>query len=385
MLKSFKYRLYPNGKQKVLLSKHLGACKLIFNLALETKTTAYSSAGVNLSRYTLQEQLVDLKEEYAWLYEINAQSLQSVLMHLDIAFSRFFKGLGKFPKFKKRGDQPSFQCPQGASIKGGRLKLPKFKEGIKIVLHRPFEGKIKTVTISRTPTGKYFASILVDDNAPLPTKAPLSSETTIAADVGLKTFATLSDGREYENPKYLKRALNRLKLLQKRASKKQKGSANRKKANLAVSKLHEKIANQRKDFLHKFSHDLTKNFDTVIVENLNVAGMVKNHILAQAISDVSWSTGLNMLKYKAEWRGKTYHEIGRFDASSKIHNKCGYLHKDLTLADRTWVCPKCGGTVERDINAALNIKQFGLIHLGVEQPLKPVELPTLVVTMKQEG
>lgn len=386
MLKAFKYRLYPTKSQEVLLSKHFGACRFVYNLALETKTAAYSSAKINLSRYDLQVQMKELKEDCEWLKEINAQSLQSELMHLDAAYSKFFKGLASFPKFKRRGSRQSFQCPQSSKIKGDKLSLIKFPEGIRIALSRPFEGEMRTVTISKTPTNKYFASVLVQDNKEVPKKAAIKEETTIGIDLGIKAFAALSDGSRYENPKYLKRSLKRLKMLQQRASKKVKGSSNRKKANLKVALLYEKITNQRKDFLHKFSDAITKQYDTICVENLNIAGMVKNHNLAQAVSDVGWSAGLDMLKYKSEWRGKTYHEIGRFDPSSKLHSKCGYLNKELTLSDRTLVCPKCGETVDRDMNAAENIKLFGLIHLGVGIPnFKSVELATLVATMKQES
>lgn len=385
MIKAFKYRIYPTKEQEILLSKHFGACRFIYNLALETKMAAYSSAKVNLSRYDLQVQMKELKQDCEWLNEINSQSLQTELMHLDGAYLKFFKGLAKFPKFKSRHDKQSFQCPQNVFIRDGKLVLPKFKAGVKISLSRLFEGEIRTVTISKTPTNKYFASILVQDNKVIPGKQPIKEDTTIGIDLGIKTFAALSDGQQYDNPKHLKKALKRLKMLQKRASKKVNGSNNRKKANLKVALAHEKVANQRKDFLHKFSDVITKQYDTICVENLNISGMVKNHNLAQSINDVGWAAGLDMLKYKAEWRGKTYHEIGRFDASSKLHGKCGYLNKQLTLADRTWLCPKCGEVVDRDKNAADNIKTFGLNYLGVERPdIKPVEIPTLVESMKQE-
>lgn len=384
MLKAFRYRIYPNKEQRVLLSKHFGACRFIYNLALETKMAAYSSARVSLNRYDLSKQLSELKKECEWLNEINSQSLQTELMHLDGAYLKFFKGAG-FPKFKNKYDPQSFQCPQSVKLKDDKLHLPKFKTGIKIVLCRQFEGEIRTVTISKATTNKYFASILVQDNKPIPKKKKVKDATTIGIDVGISTFATLSNGQEYENPRHLKKALKRLKMLQKRASKKQKGSKNRKKANLRLAIQHEKVTNQRKDFLHKFSDSITKNFDTICVENLNVAGMIKNHNVAQAINDVGWSMGLDFIKYKAEWRGKTYQEIGRWDASSKLHGKCGYLNSELKLSDRVWVCPKCGETVDRDKNAADNIKQFGLTILGVGSPdFKPVELPTLVATMNQE-
>ena len=386
MLKAFKYRIYPNKEQEILLSKHFGSCRFIYNLALETKTAAYSSARINLSRYELQVQMKELKQECEWLKEVNSQALASELMHLDAAYLRFFKGLSSFPRFKNKYDKQSFQCPQSVKLKDGKLWLPKFKTGINIVLSREFAGELRTVTISKTTTNKYFASILVQDNKPVPKTKKIKESTAIGIDLGIKTFAALSDGTQYENPKHLKKALKRLKMLQKRASKKQKGSSNRKKANLKVALAHEKVANQRKDFLHKFSDAITKQFDAICVENLNIKGMVKNRNLAQAVSDVSWSAGLDMLKYKSEWRGKTYLEIGRFDPSSKLHNNCGYLNNELTLADRTWVCPKCGESVNRDINAALNIKQFGLSSLGMGRPnVKPAEIPTLVGSMKQEN
>lgn len=379
-----KYRIYPNEQQKVLLAKHFGACRFIYNLALETKIAAYSG-GASLSRYDLQFQLKDLKTECEWLNEINSQSLQSELMHLDSAYLKFFKGLARFPRFKSKSDKKSFQCPQNAIIENELLWLPKFKSGIKIILHRPVNGILKTATISQTTTGKYFVSFVVKNDLEIPDKAPVNSDSTVGIDVGLKTFAVLSDGKVYANPKHLKASLKRLKVLQKRASKKKKGSNNLKKANLKVGLLHEKITNQRSDFAHKFSDAITKQYDTICVENLNIAGMVKNHKLALSINDAGWSTALDLLKYKSEWRGKNYHEIGRFDASSKIHNKCGFLNKELNLSDRLWLCPKCGEMVDRDKNAAINIKVFGLnFFSGTEQPVEPAESPTLVGTLKQE-
>lgn len=384
MLKAFKHRIYPNKKQIILLEKHIGACRFLYNLALETKISAYSS-GVNISRYDLQVQLKDLKNECVWLKDINSQSLQTELMNLDGAYLKFFKGLSKFPNFKRKTEKQSFQCPQNVSIEGNKLWLPKFKTGIPIVQHRLFEGETRTVTISRTSTGKWFASILVKDMIDIPAKKPIKEITSVGIDLGIKTFAVLSDGKEYENPKYLRNSLTRLKVLQRRVSRNKKGSANRKKAVKRLAIIHEKVTNQRKDFLHKFSDAITKQYDTICVENLNVYGMVKNHKLALSINDVGWSMGLDFLKYKCEWRGKIYHEIGRFDASSKIHNKCGYINKELTLKDREWSCPKCGEIVFRDKNASMNIRDFGLNHLGSERAVEPVELLTLVGAMKQEA
>ena len=385
MIKAYKYRIYPNTEQQTLINKHIGACRFLYNLALETKMGAYAVYKKNLSRYDLQVQLKDLKKECEWLKEINSQSLQTSLMNLDAAYLKFFKGLADFPNFKKKHQGQSFQCPQSVTIEDNKLWLPKFKAGINIKQHRLFTGIIRTVTVSKTTTNKYFASILVEDEKQTPTKKTIKEKTSVGIDVGIKTFAVLSNGDEYDNPKHLKNAISRIKVLQNRASKKKKGSANRKKANLRIAIQHEKITNKRKDFLHKTSSAITKQFDTIIVEDLNINGMIKNHKLAQSISDVGWGNFAIYTKYKSEWRGKNYLTIGRFEPSSKLHNKCGYLNKELTLKDREWLCPKCGEMVLRDLNAAINIKNFGLTKSGAVRSKVPVELLTLVRTMKQEA
>lgn len=387
VLKAYKFRLTPNNEQKTLLNKHIGACRFIYNLALETKTLAYSSAAKNLNRYDLQLQLKDLKEDCGWLKEINSQSLQTELMHLDAAYLKFFKGAG-FPKFKKKSGKQSFQCPQNVSIENNKIWLPKFKTGINIIQHREFFGELKTVTITKTPTDKYYASILVDDNKELPKKLIVSKESSVGIDLGIKTFAVTSDKKEYENPKYLKKQLERIKSLQKKLKRTRKDSINRKKKIKIIAKKHEKIANQRKDFLHKVSNEITNQYNTLFFENLNVKGMVKNHKLAQSISDASWGNFTKYTKYKCDWKGKNFFEIGRFEPSSKIHNNCGYFNKELNLSDREWVCPKCNKKVLRDVNASLNIRDFGLLNYkksGTERSKELVELPTLVGALKQEA
>lgn len=387
MLKAFKYRICPTTQQAQLLNKHFGAVRFVYNLALETKTFAYSTKQVNISRFQLNTQLADLKKECVWLKEVNSQSLQSALVNLDSAYSLFFKGVAEFPTFKKKHGKQSFQCPQNVTVdfKSGTIDLPKFKESIKAVLHRPFVGMVKNVTISRTPTNKYFASVLVETNKVKPQPKPISRDTSVGIDLGIKAFATLSDGTEYANPKHLDQSLTRLNVLQRRASRKKKGSNNRKKANKRVARLHEKIANHRKDFLHKVSDAITKQYDTIVLEDLAVSNMVRNHKLARSISDAGWSGFKSMLEYKADWRGKNVVTIGRFEPSSKLHNTCGYIHKDLTLSDREWVCPNCGEVVMRDVNAAINILHFGLLKdTAMERRVGPVESPTLVGTLKQE-
>ena len=392
MLKAYKYRISPSPTQVELLSKHFGAVRFLYNLALETKTFAYSTKQVNISRFQLNAQLTDLKKECVWLKEVNSQSLQSALVNLDSAYSQFFKGFADFPTFKKKHRKQSFQCPQNVVVdfKAGTIDLPKFKEPIKAVFHRRFTGSVRTVTISCTPTGKYFASILVDTAVEKPVTQPVDRATAVGVDLGIKTFAVLSDGSQYANPKHLNQSIERLKVLQRRASRKKKGSKNRKKANKKVAVLHEKIANQRKDFLHKASDAITKRYDTIVLEDLAVGNMVKNpggepHKLARSISDAGWGMFRQLVEYKADWRGKNVLTIGRFEPSSKLHNSCGHINKDLLLSDREWTCPNCGQLVMRDMNAAINILNFGLLkHSGMERAGVPVESPTLVGTMKQE-
>ncbi len=240
------------------------------------------------------------------------------------------------------------------------IKLPKIKQPIKAKLHRKFEGKLKTATVSRNSTGKFYISILVDNSIELPEKQHFDDNSTLGIDVGITHFAILSNSEKIDNPKYLKNSIQRLNILQKRMSKKQKGSKNKVKARFAVSKLHEKISNQRVDFLHKTSSKLISENQAVAIETLNISGMLKNHCLAQSISDVSWSMFFNQLEYKAEWYGKTLLKIGQFEPSTKICNVCGFHNKDLTLKDREWQCPDCNSNHDRDINASINIKKFAL-------------------------
>lgn len=345
----------------------------MFNLALETKNAAYISAKHSYSAFDLVKQLPELKKELPWLKEVNSQSLQQSIQNMDIAFKKFFKGAG-FPKFKsKHKGKQSFSIPQNVIIDNDLLIIPKFKEGIKMSLHRQTKGTIKSATISVTPTGKYFVSVLCDTKEELPTKTPIKENTTIGIDLGIKFFAITSDGEMFDNPKYLRKAQSKLKYVQRKYSK-HKGK--RTKQRLAL--LHEKVVNKRKDFLHKTSTKLIRENQTICLEDLAVSNMLKNHNLAQAISDVSWSTFVTMLEYKADWYGKNILRIGRFAPSSKTCNCCGYINKELTLKDREWTCPKCNSILDRDVNAAINIKSFALKNIlsGTDRKNQG-ELPTL--------
>lgn len=382
MFRAYKYRLCPTDSQKELISKHIGSSRFIYNLALETKTTAYLGNKVNLSRYDLQKQVVDLKKECEWLKEVNSQSLQAALLNLDTAYSKFFKGAG-FPKYKsKHKGAQSFSIPQNVLVKDDLLIIPKFKEGVSIVLHKEIKGTIKSATISITPTNKYFVSILVDTNQETPIKGPIKENTAIGIDLGIKSFLVTSNGLEIENPKNLRKAQSKLKYVQRKYS---KHKGRRTKKRLAL--LHEKVVNKRKDFLHKTSIKLISENQTICIEDLAVSNMVKNHNLAQAIVDVSWSTFVTMLEYKADWYGRNILKIGRFTPSSKTCNCCGYINKELTLKDRSWTCPKCNSVLDRDVNASINIKSFALKNnLSGEHTLKNRnELPTLVGVLTYEA
>jgi putative transposase len=381
MFRAFKYRIFPTEPQKELIAKHIGHSRFVFNLALETKNAAYISAKHSYSAFDLVKQLPELKKECPWLKEVNSQSLQQSIQNMDIAFKKFFKGAG-FPKFKSkhRGKQ-SFPIPQNVIVDNDLLIIPKFKEGIKISLHRPTQGTIKSATISVTTTGKYFVSILCDTKEDIPTKAPITENTTIGVDLGIKDFAITSEGEVFENPKYLRKAQSKLKYVQRKYSK-HKGKRTKKK----LAKLHEDVVNKRKDFLHKVSTQLIRENQTICLETLAVKNMVKNHNLAQAISDVSWSTFVTMLEYKADWYGKNILRIGRFAPSSKTCS-CGVINKDLKLSDRVWTCKSCGTTHDRDILAANNIKSFALKNnLSGEHTLKNQdELLTLVKVLTPEA
>ena len=382
MFKSLKYRLYPTNSQKELISKHIGSSRFVYNLALETKTTAYLGNKHNFSPFDLIKQLPDLKKECEWLKDVNSQSLQQSIQNMDIAFKKFFKGSG-FPKYKsKHRGNKSFAIPQNVSVKDNRLIIPKFKEGIEIILHRSINGKIKSATISITPTGKYFVSILTDTNTQVPDKYIITKENTIGIDLGIKNFAITSEGELFENPKNLRKIQSKLKYAQRKYSKK-KG----KRTKQYIALLHEKVVNKRKDFLHKISTKLIRENQTIAIEDLNISGMLKNHNLAQAISDVSWSTFVSMLEYKAEWNGNNIIKIGRFAPSSKTCSCCGNINKELKLKDREWVCNNCNSILDRDINASINIKNFALKSiLSGEHTLKNQgKLPTLVGALTLEA
>lgn len=388
--KGFKYRLYPNKEQRELLAKHFGCARYIYNWGLNQKIKAYETEKKFENFISLGAKLPELKNELPWLKEVNSQSLVNALKNGDNAFKRFFKEKTGFPKFKsKKQRRDSFHAPQFGRVDFEKrtISVPKLKD-IPAVLSREFEGKIKTITIRRTPSGKYFASILVETNEEFPQKPTISKNRTVGIDVGIKDYAVISNGERVDNPKYLRKSQDKLSIAQYKMSKKVKGGSNREKQRTKVARLYERITNQRNDFLHKLTHKLTHDnqVSSIVIEDLSVKNMLKNHCLAKSISDASWSRFFEFLAYKCDWYGKNLITIGRFEPSSKLCT-CGVVNKELKLSDREWTCSECGVEHDRDLLAAQNIKRFGLLkqnkkNIGWEAPeLTPLESASLEASM----
>jgi len=368
MLKSFKFRIYPDEEQKQQIHKTFGCARFVYNYYLNKKIELYKNEGKSLSKIDCNNHLNrELKKEFEWLKDVDKFSLTNSIFNLDSAFQKFYKDKNGFPKFKsKKNNRQSYTTNiTGNNIEvdfeNNKIKLPKLK-WVKAKVHRMFQGQIKSATISKTLSEKYFVSILVDTNIePLPKSANI-----IAFDLGIKEFIVDSNDNHIDNPKTLYKYEKKLARLQRKLSKKQKGSKNRNKARIKVVRLHEKIANLRKDFLHKLSSKMINENQVIISEDLQVKNMLKNHKFAKAISDVSWSEFTRQLEYKAKWYGRIYHKIDKWFASSQTCNECGNINKEVKqLSIREWVCSECGSIHQRDENAAKNILNRGLMELGL--------------------
>jgi putative transposase len=363
MYKAYKYRIYPTREQETLLTKSFGCARWFWNYALNLCQETYKATGKGLTRGYIQGLLPALKKEYEWLTEPYSQCLQVVALNLSTAYKNFFDKRAMLPKFKSKHGRQSISYPQNVKFDGDKINLPKIGL-VHCQRHRDFEGDIKTVTVSRNPDGKHFVSVLVDDGKADPELVPVDK--AIGIDVGLTHFAITSDGSKFGNPKFFVKHQRNLKRKQQKLSKKKKGSQNRKKERLVVAKVHAKIARCREDFLHKLSRKIVNENQVIAVENLNIKGMVKNHNLAKAISDVGWGMFCTMLKYKAESEGKQYIEIDRWFPSSKTCHVCLNRVDNLTLDVRAWTCKHCGTHHDRDVNAAINIRNEALriLRLG---------------------
>lgn len=362
--KTYKFRLEPNTEQKALLAKHFGSVRFVYNYFLSERKHQYDETHKSDNYYEQAKKLTELKKdgEHLWLKEINSQTLQHTLRHLETAYVNFFRGNAKFPKFKSKKSKNSFSVPQFVELKNSKVYFPKFKEGIKVRQHRELVGKINSATISLTTTGKYYVSLLTEQiYEPIP-----KNNKNVGIDLGIKDFVITSDGKTYKNHRYTKKYQRRLSIAQKHLSRKQYGSNGYEKQRLKVAKIQEKIANSRHDNLHKISLDLIRKYDIICVEDLNVKGMIRNHKLAKQIQDCSWGTFILYLKYKADINNKQVVKIDRFYPSSQTCNECGYIYSGVKeLSVREWQCPNCGITHNRDINAAKNILKEGLRNISV--------------------
>lgn len=361
--KAFQFRLYPTMEQKQMLASFFGQSRFVYNFFLRKRIDYYTSnkgkEKQSLDYHDTSKMLTKLKQQpiTAWLKESNSQSLQQSLRHLDNAYNNFFNNGFKFPNFKKKCGRQSFSVPQFFSINVNmkQLRIPKMSP-IKIILHRIIEGQMKSVVISKTPSGKYFASILCEIKKVVKLK---KSGNKIGIDLGLKSFVVTSQGENIDHPKFLKISEEKLKFFQRHLSRKVKDSNNRNKIRLKIARIHEKISNQRKDFLHKLSNRLISENQAIFAEDLNVKGILTNHCLAKSVSDSGWSEFIRQIKYKSEWNGVYFGQVDRFFPSSRRCFSCGWVNESLSLNDREWTCQSCGQIISRDFNAAQNILLFG--------------------------
>jgi putative transposase len=367
MKKAYKYKINPTYKQQQQLLQTFGCARFIYNWGLDKKIKAWTSEHKTISYFEFAKELTVLKKikGYEWLKNVPNECLQQSLRNLDNAYTQFFKAKKGFPKFKskrKSKDCSKYLNAVKFDFDNWKVRVPKCG-WVKLCYNKSFDlssCKIGTLTVSRDKCGEFWCSILVEDNKPQKSKAKIFKGTSVGIDLGIKDYAILSDGTKYSNPKYYERNILKLKVLQHKFARTVKGSNHHEVMRLKVARQYRKITNMHMDFLHKLTTDLVRHYDTICLESLNVEGMLKNHHLALAIQSASWSEFVRQLKYKAEWEGKNIIFIGRFEPSSKTCSKCGYINRELTLNDRKWICPICGERHDRDVNAAINIKNFAL-------------------------
>lgn len=356
---TYKFRIYPNKGQQELIEKTFGCCRFVYNQILDTKIKLYQNENKSLTYYDTCKMLPNLKQEYEWLKEVDATALQNSLFNLDKAYKNFFEKRSRFPKFKsKKNSNCCYTTRQLASIKLFDKHIQVSKVGkIKCKFSKQVEGKISLVTVRKTPSKKYYVSILVEKDEFKPFE---KTGSVVGIDLGIKDFCITSDRLKYSNPNFLRKSEDQLIRCQRKLSRKSRGSNNYNKQRIKLAKIYEKISNQRTDFLQKLSTSLVKDYDIICTETLKVNNMLKNHNLAKSISDCSWSSFVNMLEYKSLWYDRDIRKIDTFYPSSKLCSNCGYKFEGLTLDIRAWTCPSCQTKHDRDVNAATNILYNGL-------------------------
>ena len=369
-LVTYRFRIFPTTEQESFLAQQFGSTRFIYNYLLSNRITQYKEHNLS-SSYNKDAKLIqELKQlpEYSWLKYTNSQSLQASAKNLDTAYQRFFKHQSKYPRFHKKKNKQCVKIPQHFHVQNNILYIPKLKTGIKIGIHRLMPALPQYLHISKEPSGKYYCSFLCEKEVkPLP-----KNENIVGIDLGIKYFAITSHGEVIDNPKFSKVSEHKLKKEQRKLSRKKKGSIRRNKQRINVAKIHEHIKNQRKDFLHKISKTVINENQVIIVEDLKVKNMIRNHCLAKAIQDCSWSEFVSMLEYKAKWYGRTFHRVNTFFPSSKMCYYCKSKYKDLSLAERSWRCPDCGRVNDRDLSAAFNIRDEGIRELLAELAMSGV-------------
>ena len=384
MLKAIKIRIYPTPEQVGFINKQLGCCRFVYNACLAYRKDAYEADRASISSSQSINYIVSLKSQYDWLKEVHSKVLQQSVRDMNKAYDNFFKLHSGYPKFKsKKDNHQSCRFPKDAfiGIRGNRIDLIKSLKDIHFKCSvndekylNKNQDKVSSLTLSKTPSGKFYLSVLIDK----PNKTLKQVDGVIGIDLGIKDFVITSDGEVFENLHFKKSEVIKLKKLQRSLSRKKDGSNNKNKARIKLAKSYEKITNRKTNYLHYVANQLLNENQVIVMEDLNIKGMMKNHKLAESICEMNFGEFRRMLEYKASWYGRKLVFINRFYPSSKRCNHCGYINKNLRLSDRQWICPKCGSVIERDYNAALNILDEGIRLIGLSSPeFTLVDYPTM--------